>query len=1011
LHVVVDGTSKASVANTIGDDDLEASPFESVSSGSGAQSPRHIEAGRRVGRYVVLDRLGAGAMGIVYAAYDPELDRRVALKLLQPRRVDALESSAQRARLLREAQALARLSHPNVVAVHDVGTFERRVYVAMEFVEGETLREWSQHARTWREVLTVFIQAGRGLAAAHAAGLVHRDFKPENVVIASDGGVKVLDFGLARATEVSGSGVSEVGSIVSDIAVSPGLSLELTRTGGVLGTPAYMSPEQHSGLETTPRSDQFCFCVALYEALYGERPYSGDTVANLAYSITAGEIRSPVEGADVPPWLRRVVLRGLQTDPQQRFVDMPALLLALATNPAARMRRIVTVIGAVTVAAALGFFAVRGSMKAPPCSGAEARVAEVWDGARGEQLERAFARSELPYARHIAGTVRRELDAWAGAWAAGHREACEATRVRNIQSEDLLDRRMHCLERARAEVSAIISRLVDADAVVIERAADAVAGLPDVRVCEDASRLLAGPAPLVGEAASRADAIAAILDEVGAAVDLDDHRSALLRGLALQPAVAMLDDPATSFRFASLLAALQDGVGGAELQVEHWREAYHAADRGGDDWGRVRAAAQLASVYGNDLAQLDVASAWLEHGEAALRRIDEPASLRARLDLARAAVAIKGGDYEVAIRILRPAIDLLDEASADLGARDLAIGRLALALAERGELDEATALQRRYYDSIVARFGPDHPNTAMALGSLASTAYARGDYAQAIDLWERDLSISERVYGRQSTRVMDGLNNHAVALLALGRADEAEREHREILAFLENRHGSEDIRLTPSLENLGNVLIAQADFAEAREVLSRSLAIKRRVYGDEHPSTAMSEMNLGVAMHQLGHQEDAERLHLHALAVWTEKLGPEHPDLGLVHTNLGDVVAARQRHAEAAEHQERAIALLEPLLGADSAELGFPLTGLGLARLELGDLEGARAAIERATTLREGLDLPPGERARMSFVSARILVDDDPDLARELAQSALEEARTSSPRLAAQIELWLDSGS
>jgi eukaryotic-like serine/threonine-protein kinase len=1003
--VVGTGGSPQGVVKTIGDDEVADAPMV-----DSLEDPRTIEPGRRVGRYVVLERLGAGAMGVVHAAYDPELDRRVALKLLQPRRVDAIESSSQRARLLREAQALARLSHPNVVAVHDVGTFQRRVYVAMEFVEGQTLREWSKQRRTRAEILEVFGCAGRGLAAAHAAGLIHRDFKPDNVVIASDGRVKVLDFGLARATEGSSSEGSSNGgpAVMRDVIASPGLSVDLTRTGGVIGTPAYMSPEQHIGLETTPRSDQFSFCVALYEALHGERPYAGDRLEALTLAVTEGRVRPPAEGADVPPWLRRVLLRGLATDPRERFADMDALLTALARDPGARLRKagaVVLALGGVSVAALswLGRAA-----EASPCSGAEVRIAEVWSPERAAQVAEVFARSELPYAKHSADTVRRELDAWTAKWVAGHRNACEATRVHDVQSEDLLDRRMHCLDRARAEVAALVSRLLEADAVVVERAADAVEDLPELGVCEDAARLLAGRAPLVGEAAARAEEIATVLDEIGAAVDFDDHREALAKAIALRAEVDRLDDPVTTFRYASMLADLHDGLGETELEVEHWREAYYAADRAGDDWARVRAAARLAAAHGNELADMASASAWIEHGEAILGRIGEPPSSRAHLDASRAVIAIKNGDYLVAIEVLRRALELLEDAGSDAGLRDHLSARLALALRERGELEEAMELQQRYYESILERFGPDHPSTANALSSLANTAYVRGDYERAIALWEQGLTILERVYGRQSARYVEALNNHAVALLALGRADEAELEHREILAFLEERHGADDIRLTPSLENLGNVYIGQARFTEARDALSRSLAIKRRVYGDDHPSTAMSEMNLGVALHHLGDQREAERLHRRALGVWTEKLGPEHPDLGLVHTNLGDVVAALGRHAEAARHQERALELLEPLLGSDSAELGFPLTGLALARIELGDVEGARAAIERAMALRGDMELPPGEAARMRFALARTL--GEPRRARVLAQEALEEARTTNAPLAARIERWLQRG-
>ncbi|HET6583005.1 MAG TPA: serine/threonine-protein kinase, partial [Nannocystaceae bacterium] len=241
----------------------------SASGGRRSSDETRLARGTTLGRYVVLERIGSGGMGVVYAAYDPQLDRKVALKLLHARE-ERDGDSGGRARVLREAQAMARLSHPNVVAVHDVGVVDDTLFVAMEFVEGVTLGHFiAAGSRRWNEVLDVFEPAGRGLAAAHAAGLVHRDFKPDNVMIGNDGRVRVMDFGLARAaaeitTESSeGSG----GSIVELSGVD-----RLTRTGALVGTPAYMAPELLAGGNADARSDQFAFCVALHRALYGTAP-------------------------------------------------------------------------------------------------------------------------------------------------------------------------------------------------------------------------------------------------------------------------------------------------------------------------------------------------------------------------------------------------------------------------------------------------------------------------------------------------------------------------------------------------------------------------------------------------------------------------------------------------------------------------------------------------------------------------------------------------------------------
>ena len=260
-----------------------------------------------VGRYVVIGKLGAGGMGVVYAAYDPELDRKVAVKLL---RAGVGASVDARTRLLREAQALARLAHPNVVAVHDTGSVGERVWLAMEFIDGQTLAAWCaaqpQRRSRWREVLAVMMRAGRGLQAAHAAGLVHRDFKPDNVMVGVDGRVCVMDLGLARHDR---NGSTRAGEPAWHPGAGQGvLSLHLTQAGAVMGTPSYMAPEQFEGAEVTPAADVFAFSVTLWEALYGVRPFAGETIVALVSNLIAGRVQAPPRGRrkcrvrPPPPW-------------------------------------------------------------------------------------------------------------------------------------------------------------------------------------------------------------------------------------------------------------------------------------------------------------------------------------------------------------------------------------------------------------------------------------------------------------------------------------------------------------------------------------------------------------------------------------------------------------------------------------------------------------------------------------------------------------------------------------
>ncbi len=299
----------------------------------------------KVGRYRVEGKLGAGGMGVVYRAHDPELARDVALKLMNTAAVSDEEAGRARGRLVREARAMAKLAHPNVIHVYDVGAVDDGVFIAMELVEGDPLSKWIERENPgWRETLRCYLDAGEGLAAAHEAGIVHRDFKPENVMLGSDGRVRVGDFGLAGGP---GSETGRHELLPGDsgrASVDHGtVSSSLTRTGALLGTPKYMAPEQEIGLSATARSDQFGFCVALYEGLYGHPAFEGTTVARYRQAVNEEAVRVP-EHPEVPKWVFELLRRGLHRDPADRHPSMRSLLDALRSGLAAprpRKRRAV----------------------------------------------------------------------------------------------------------------------------------------------------------------------------------------------------------------------------------------------------------------------------------------------------------------------------------------------------------------------------------------------------------------------------------------------------------------------------------------------------------------------------------------------------------------------------------------------------------------------------------------------------------------------------------------------
>ena len=387
------------------DDETQGDLTEAGDTGSlGPVGDEPAAAIGRIGRFVVLRRLGSGGMGVVYLAYDNDLDRKVAIKVLRRRHAD---DHATALRMQREAQAMARIAHPNVLRVYEVGVADERLHVAMEYVEGETLR--ASLARRGppvdragvAEVLALFARAGAGLAAAHDAGLVHRDFKPDNVLLDLRGGVHVADFGLARAAD--GAEARPVERRDDEPRVDPrsALALDLTATRAVLGTPAYMPPEQHAGLALGVPADIFAFCVSLHEGLYGVRPFVGDSVDALAEAAAREQVRPPPPGSPVPPWLRAVVLRGLRSDPDARWPSMHALLAALADDPIARRRRRLGLgLGALALVAAVVAVALALRGQARRLDDQTARVGEI-------RVERDEARERAEVAARQARDLLR----------------------------------------------------------------------------------------------------------------------------------------------------------------------------------------------------------------------------------------------------------------------------------------------------------------------------------------------------------------------------------------------------------------------------------------------------------------------------------------------------------------------------------------------------------------------------------------------------------------------------
>ncbi|APR82860.1 Serine/threonine kinase PKN8 [Minicystis rosea] len=695
-----------------------------------------LRRGATIDRYVVLDVLGKGGMGVVYAAYDPELDRRIALKLLRP---DLGRARAEvRARLVREARAMALLSHPNVITVHDAGSFADEVFVAMELVTGGTLASHlAAKRRPVREILDLFARAGAGLAAAHAAGIVHRDFKPENVLIGDDGRVRVTDFGLARRVEDAEPPRAEGERADADGAYT-------TIAGTRLGTPAYMAPEQHEGRAADARSDQFAFSVALYEALYGERPFAGATMMELARAARAGTVREAPSGARVPTWIRRVLLRGLRAAPDERFPSMSALLEALGRDPQRRLRRGALVGGALV---ALGIaFALLRTRTAPPavpsCRGVDVAMAAVWSADRKGAMERSFTATGKPYASDAYREATRALDAYASRWSAARIDACEATRVRGEQSEQMLDLRVACLDRRLGALDAVARLLGGADADVVERAAQTVSALPKLDGCATAA--LANPiAPPRGpEAAARLQEVEVRTAEAKAlkmAGKYAEAMSSAARAVELSRAAGYAPSEAAALLVLADLQQRDERNAEAEKTLY---EALWAAEAGHSDALVAEAWAELLFTVGYKEGRVEEAEKIARHAEAAARRLGADDELDIVRLNALGAIAMQRHQLDVAAGHFERAYAI---ASRIVPPDDIRLPVLlnaqAVVRAERGELEAALALSQRATASVERRLGPTHPDVAAGLDAVGQFSWALGRYDDALAALRRALAI------------------------------------------------------------------------------------------------------------------------------------------------------------------------------------------------------------------------------------------------------------------------------
>lgn len=922
-------------------------------------------AERRIGRYRVLQLLGRGGMGTVLEAMDDDLERPIALKLLH-RGVSAKDQQ----RLVREARALARLSHPNVVQVHEVG-LNPRPFVAMELVRGQTLDRWGRDGRGWRQCVQTYLQAGAGLAAAHAEGLVHRDFKPGNCIIDDQGRVRVMDFGLALMHEVERANRETM----AEIELGPRSASSSMHTEAMLGTVAYMAPEQLARAEVDERSDQFAYCVSLYEALYGERPFSGHTPAALLEAIDRAEIARAPRGSKVPAAVRRVVLRGLAYEPAKRWPSMNALLAALEARMRPRWRGPLAI---AAVLASLGWVATAPWHDEPTgteCEDAQARLEGAWDEATRARVRDGLQGSPLPFAADAWAKVEPRLDDYARRWRESWTLACRADRAGGDQPELVSARRAGCLHQRRVALREVTEVLGSAEPATVERAVSLVSRLPSLEHCQDITALLAEIPP-----PSDPTVQAQVLE-------LSDllARARTLRIAGRYPAslevVDRVEGRASDIDYTPLRAEIEQargwalyGEGRLDEAVEALERAYALAVSVGHDAVATDAAGILSAVVGAALTEPERGLQW---GIAARAHARRP--------------------------------------SAPRGAEAFALANIAMVHQQRGALTQARDGFEQALAGLQEAFGPDDVQLAFTINGLALTLLSLGEVDEAIELHQRALALRRANLGPRHPHVAMSLNNLAIALHRTGRVVEAIDHFQQALEIKEEHFGSNSPEILSSLINVGNLRSRTGDYDAGRSILERAVSIAMPLRDTHGTQLGASLQSLGLVYADLDQPARAEATLLQALEIQQQAYGPSHPQLVATLVDLAGLSIRAGDYDRTATLVDRIEAIVEAMEPNDNALLGsVPLLRSRIA-LGRGDAERAVTLAEHAVELLDSGGAPAQEVGHARLTLLRAKAGRGPEAREQAIAEGVEQLddlrREHDPamtRLRSALESWLE---
>ncbi len=799
-------------------------------------------------RYEVKHELGRGGMGTVYLAHDRTLGRDVALKL---HRADPATGSG---RLQREALAMAKLAHPNVVSVFEIGDLDDRMYVAMEYVRGGTLRTWGQAPHGWREIIAMMVATGRGLAAAHAAGLVHRDFKPENVLVGDDGRPRVGDFGLARSERAPAGDVARGATGPASTGAGAVLTNANTVTVSASGTPAYMAPEQMTGEPVDARSDQFAFCVVAWECLFGKRPFAGATVDALAHAIT--EHRLEPTASKVPERVRAVLGRGLAAKPGDRFADMPALLAALERAAAPRTARNAIVV-AIGVAVLIGGgVSVQRALAArrvdARCDDAANAMRARFDVAAHARLATALVASGSPYGESAALHTLPVIDRATSLLANEAAGVCRDTAL----SASARAARIACLDRRAGDVTSVVAQLSQPAPGIAEGAPDAAWSLTDPQPCTD------GPAGARAIAPSVRDRLAKIY----ALSDGRQVEEALAAAKQLLDETRASHDTPSMVHVAQVLGELQDQMDHAAAAAS-FQLAETGAEQMGDDLGAASSLASLAT-------------------DAVMGGAGQYAQAHRDIDLARAKLARIGGNAELELRMafIESQVLMMEKRGGDAERAMVAV------LARAAELYPAT-----------------HPHFAQIYGTLAQIEDGIGKHTEELANAQKCYDLAKAAYGDGHPTTVEALLTLGIAQSKTDHLDDARRNLTAVLGMFPPGH---PLRLSAQA-GLGSLEEQAKNLPAARAAFEDARAGYVEAEGSASNDVALMDDDLGGVYQELGELEHAIASDREAVAIYRAEGADGTAHLAQALAGLCDALLSAGRAGEALPLATQALALLE----------------------------------------------------------------------------------------------------